>query len=589
MPLRGAVVRALHPNAVPWAVVPALRAALAVAAVAVAGALAGGLVEVGLMYFGASCAAVFVTAGVYQVRLLTALGQFLGAATGLSLGCLAPHTFVSEVALAVLVGLVAGAVGTVGPVLTVGAVMAAIGLAYGQFAGVDLPWWQQAGWLLLGTAVVAGVAVAPWLVRRDHYQRAAVAAIVDAAASVLDADRADAEGARHARGDLAGASAQARAALRDHRLRSGLSRRPGLRRRQQGLAAAERLALAVASAHAGRDVVPRATADAVHVAAGALRAGREVPDDDGLAGPAPLLDALHDLAHPDGVTPDWPSASLRWRSGVRAATSRPAVTAGLRLALCLGIATAVTAAWHDQTHSYWLPLTVATVVRPEYASVFVRSVNRAAGTLAGAVVAATVLVVLPSGLPTAVLAAAAIGLAVAASPRSYALSVLGITCSALLSASIGTRDPVFPAVRLLDTLAGTAIALVFGYLLWPGRRGVPETVRIAEATRAAGLYLDQALLPAARRADWALVRDRAYRLAHTSRAAAYSSLADPPPTSTRAAAVLPVALALESLVDEITRVETVGARDGGAEKGAEIAVLRGRLAEIDAAFAAATA
>lgn len=575
-----AMVRALRPSDAPWALVPATRAALAVAVVALLGVLTDRWVEVGLMYFGAACAAVFVTAGVYRTRILTVTGQAVGAGVGLALGVLSAGSAVTEVTMAVLVGIVAGAIGCIGPVFTTTCVMAAIGLGFGQFGGVDLTWWQQAAWYFLGAAVVGLVSIAPWVVRRDHYQRAAVADIVDAAADLLAvSDSPDADGARRR---LAASSAAGRAGLRDHRLRSGLARRPAPRRREQELAAAEALARVSAGAHAGRRAVPDETVAAVRRAGAALRDGRPVDPPVGLPGPDRVVEALADLADPGHVVPEWPSWSQRLRAGVRAGTCTPALVSGLRVALCLAIATAVTAAWHDEPHSYWLPLTVAVIVRPGYASVFGRTVNRIAGTLAGALVATVVLLVLPAGWPTAFAAAASIGFAVAAVPRLYAFSVVGVTCSALLSAGIGSSDPVFPLLRLVDTVAGAVIALVFGYLLWPGRRLLPETLRLAAAARAADRYLAQAVLPPDRRTDWVTARDEAFGLAHASRAAAYEALIDPPPTSTEAAAALPQTLALESVVDDITRVAV--ARDHGeTPSSAQVGALRDRIAATQAA------
>lgn len=81
-------------------------------------------------------------------------------------------------------------------------------------------------------------------------------------------------------------------------------------------------------------------------------------------------------------------------------------------------------------------------LRPEYSSVFVRTINREAGTNIGATFAALVLLFLPSSWTVAI-AALAIGFAVLSAPKLYALSVIAITASALLSGSIANPDPVF--------------------------------------------------------------------------------------------------------------------------------------------------
>ncbi|HCS57607.1 MAG TPA: hypothetical protein DIW80_10625 [Gordonia polyisoprenivorans] len=147
-----------------------------------------------------------------------------------------------------------------------------------------------------------------------------------------------------------------------------------------------------------------------------------------------------------------------------------AVHNSARTALCLGVATAITVAAHAPQHGFWLPLTVAVIVRPEYGSVVGRTVNRVAGTLIGAAVAAAVVAIWPSGIVVAVAASVGLAFAVLTGPKLYGLRVVGITLSALLSASVGAPDVLGPEIRLLDTLAGAVIAVVFGYLIWAGSK-----------------------------------------------------------------------------------------------------------------------
>jgi uncharacterized membrane protein YccC len=224
------------------------------------------------------------------------------------------------------------------------------------------------------------------------------------------------------------------------------------------------------------------------------------------------------------------------------------------MSVCLGLATAATVALHGQSHSFWLPLTVAVIIRPEYASIFVRTVNRLCGSLIGAAVAALVLAVISSGAWVAVAAAIALAFAVLTSPKLYAFSVIGITASALLSSCIGSSDEVLPMLRVLDTLLGAAIALVVGYLLWPRARRLSESGRLQSAIDAADVYLADAgngSSPALQRS-----RDDAYRLAHRVRQNTERALSELPPVNQVAAKQLPRALELERLVDSITRVVT---------------------------------
>jgi len=78
----------------------------------------------------------------------------------------------------------------------------------------------------------------------------------------------------------------------------------------------------------------------------------------------------------------------------------------VRLMICIGVAGVVTEVLPLQ-RSYWVPLTVALVLKPDYGSVFGRAVQRGIGTIVGAV-AGAVLLVLVHGtwllIPFAVLA-----------------------------------------------------------------------------------------------------------------------------------------------------------------------------------------
>jgi uncharacterized membrane protein YccC len=278
-----------------------------------------------------------------------------------------------------------------------------------------------------------------------------------------------------------------------------------------------------------------------------------------------------------------PSLAGRLRAAARHGSSRVALLAGLRLAVCMGIATAVTCALHSESHSFWLPLTVAVAVRPEYASVYVRTVNRVAGTAAGAVLAAGAIAVLGSGWPVAIAAAISLGLAVVAAPKLYGLAVIGITCSTLLSSCIGVADPLNPAVRLLDTVVGCVIAIVFGYILWPGRTDGP--VSLAEPAAAVTAYLALAIRPASERSDWVAVRDRAYQLAHQSHRIAQAALLEPRPARTYAADALARAMTLEVLVDEVTAIANHVDFGAATPAAAELADLTGRIQAVVASTA----
>jgi Fusaric acid resistance protein-like len=541
------------------AIAAAVRAVGGAGVIAVAGAVAGDLQAVGLAYLGAACSVAFVTGGIYRNRLLALAAQGLGAVLGISAGAVLPGSPTWLVAAAVGLGVVSGLVGTISANAPAFGMMLSIGLAFGQFGGSSLPWWQQDLWYVAGTVVVAVATLSPWVFRRGVLERQAVAAVFFAAADVCAA--AGTTASRPARRALAGASAAARAA----------GGHPG----------AEMVAFAAASLYARGEPVPGVAVGAVRTAGSQVLAGEPITaridwctDDDADPG---LRDLANALASASAGPPTRPTRRLRSRW--RAAATPTALLNGARIGLCLGIATAITVAMHEPAHAFWLPLTVAVIVRPEYASVFVRTVNRVCGTVTGAALAGAILWAYPSGLAVAIAAAAALGFAVLMAPKLYGLSVIGVTASALLSGSIGHVDPVAPGLRLLDTVIGAVVAVVFGYLSWPGARRLPQSARLDAGIAAARAYLGEAVKPRGVRTEWHSRRDDAYQLAHQARASCQAALLEPPPVSSLAGAGLAAAIELEEVVDAITAVAT--SVDVGGDVTSQIDSIEERLSRLD--------
>lgn len=119
------------------------------------------------------------------------------------------------------------------------------------------------------------------------------------------------------------------------------------------------------------------------------------------------------------------------------------------------------------SRGYWIPLTVAIVVRPELGHVMVRAFEHAAGTLAGAAFGAGILTLVGTQWGAIPVAAALAGALPIAIRRNRIL--LGGTVSALvvvLIASLVGHGIEIAEARVVDTLIGCVIALIFGHLLW---------------------------------------------------------------------------------------------------------------------------
>ncbi|HEX3672463.1 MAG TPA: FUSC family protein [Candidatus Cybelea sp.] len=117
---------------------------------------------------------------------------------------------------------------------------------------------------------------------------------------------------------------------------------------------------------------------------------------------------------------------------------------------------------------YWIPLTAAIVLKPDFQTTFLRGFARIGGTLVGAVIASLVMIV-ARGHPAIELGgiiAAAAAAYVTFNPN-YALFTVAITSFVVLVLGMrGLPGTTTVDARLLDTLAGGALAMV-GYLVFP--------------------------------------------------------------------------------------------------------------------------
>ncbi len=146
----------------------------------------------------------------------------------------------------------------------------------------------------------------------------------------------------------------------------------------------------------------------------------------------------------------------------------PALRHALRYGLALGLATLAYKVL-SVPHGYWLPLTVALVLRQDYATTLTRGVARFAGTLGGAALATLVVwLAHPSPNVLNVLAVGASWLCFSLLLANYAIFSLGVTLFVVFLITSSGSDPggVLSLERLLATLLGGVLALGVS-LLWP--------------------------------------------------------------------------------------------------------------------------
>jgi uncharacterized membrane protein YccC len=251
----------------------------------------------------------------------------------------------------------------------------------------------------------------------------------------------------------------------------------------------------------------------------------------------------------------------------------------VRLTACIVVAEVLSAVVSLQ-RSYWVPLTIAITMKPDFGSVFARAVQRAIGTAVGVVIGAAVLTWVPNGaplLPFLALFAAMLPLGL---DRNYGLfSIFMTPLILILIESLSGHPGELVRARLLDTLLGCGIVLVLGYAIWPDswRTRLPE--RFAAAIDEVARYLDEVVSGRADRSD---LRRRAYRLLSDLRTAFEQTLAEPPPASTVAAAWWPAVVALERVLDATTAL-AMSLRHGIPPPSQQDAkLLRYALAELSA-------
>ena len=156
-------------------------------------------------------------------------------------------------------------------------------------------------------------------------------------------------------------------------------------------------------------------------------------------------------------------ATLRANFSLESAACRHAV----RLSACVALGDAVGRGFHLD-RSYWIPMTIAIVLKPDFASTFSRGVLRLVGTFAGLVIATLLFHFLPDVLPLQIaLLAMFLFLLRWVGPANYGIFVAAVSgIVVVLIAITGIAPNSVMAVRGLNTLYGGLLALG-AYWVWP--------------------------------------------------------------------------------------------------------------------------
>ncbi|MFI6486957.1 FUSC family protein [Streptomyces sp. NPDC050564] len=588
------LVRNLQPEqaSVNWAAVA--RAAIALALPLAIGLAAGQPAYGALASMGALSGVIGDTADAYRLRILNIAVPQLFGAVGVTIGSLVfGHGWVA-VAAVTGVALVSGMISSIGAVASVSGLLLLLNCSIG--AGLPLPgeWWLAPLLMSGGGLLVLALALLAWPLRSGVPERAAVASTYRTVADLLAASGTDAYD------DLRVTVTQSLnqsydVVLARRAFRHGRS--PDFVRLLAQLNAVTPVVEAAPAAHQYGKPLPAEIPAAVRHLAEAVETGYTGPI--GLRLPTPSNETAravdHALRHAaDVVTARSPDAqpvddrlgrpaALRVRA-VRAARnvllSGASWRYGLRLALCIGLAQ-VLVSIIPVPRSYWVTLTITFVMKPDFGSVFSRALLRALGTVAGLVVAAAVLTVVPRGWWDVPVLLVLGPLIPAFTPRGYGYQTAAITpVILLLSDILNHQGTALLVPRLVDSLMGCAIALVAGYLLWPESWHTRVGERLADAVADTAGYVELAFGAGIDPASRARARRRLYRDLSAIRAEFQRALTEPPPIGPRAAAWSPLVVAVERMVDATTAAR-VRVKEGAPEpSAAEVAHVVLQLREL---------
>ncbi|MEU6577933.1 FUSC family protein [Streptomyces sp. NPDC046805] len=591
------LVRNLRPHPAPpvnWAAVA--RAVVALALPLAVGLGTGHLVYGALACLGALNGVIADTADAYRMRIIHIVIPQLVGAVGIVLGTLAYGRGWYAVGIVIVVALLSGMISTIGAVASVSGLLLLIYCIIGAGLPLPEPWWLPPVLMTGGGLLVLLLTLLGWPLRAGVPERVSVAGAYRAVANLLAAC-GDPDRYISLRFDVTRALYQAYDLLVSHRVRHHGHTRE-LTRLLAQLNALTPIVDAASAVHVtGRPLAPEVP-EAVRRMADAVGTGRtgtlELPSlPPPATGAARAVD--HALRHAAEVvtSPDVDPRGIDDRLGTQAALGIRTARAvrnvalcacswryGLRLAICIAIAQILVSVV-QVPRSYWVALTVAFVLKPDFGSVFSRALLRGLGTVVGLVLAAAVLEAVPIGWWDVLVIALLAPLVPVLAPRGYGYQTAAITPVMLLVIDILTHQGTALLLpRLLDSLMGCAIALVAGYLLWPESWYTRIGHRLADAVAHTATYVETAFGPDPDPVARDRMRHQLYRDLSTIRTEFQRALTEPPPTGRRAAAWWPVAVAVERIIDATTAAR-VRVRNGAPPPPqAEVRHLAGQLSEL---------
>ncbi len=602
------LVTAMRPRRapVPWGEM--LRAGVAICVPMAAGIASGERVLGLLIAIGGLLGIVVDNGGAYAARLRrVSSAAVFGGAVGITIGSLIHgRGWIAVVALV----LVAGTSALLSAVSDIGSVTGLQLLVYSSLGlgpiGALRPWWHTALGFVLGTVWALILTVPGWLLSPRAAERRSVAAVYHALAVEFRAVAAP--GFAEARRGATAAMDTAYDTLLTARSTAG-GRNEEMMRLVAMLNQANLVAEAATTLSLEGNRPPPAVAETLDAVADAIATGAASPAMPPVPGTSPGTVALRDSlvglacvlsrnwAPPTGQPAGKPP--LRDRLGALSDRLTSTLTRrfAVRLMACVGVAAVVSEVLPLQ-RSYWVVLTVAIVLKPDFGSVFARAVQRGLGTVIGAVLGAVIIVLVPYGpwllLPFGLLAV------LLPYGRSRNFGLMAVFLTPLVVVLIDLLAPGgwrLAEDRLVDTLLGCAIVLLIGYAPWPASWQAHLPGKFADAIREVSRYLQEALASApaerpeagsdgearpggpgpGRLPDRIALRRQARRALADLRAEFERTMSEPQAISRRATAWWPAVVGLDEVMDAVTATAVAISHGAPAPSPAAVRQLRSAL------------
>jgi uncharacterized membrane protein YccC len=505
--------------AVRW-IAPARVGVVTVAVVAVALAVSdvGNAIPLAL---GLIFAGIADPRGFFGLRLRALVLATLGMAVAAEAGLLVAGHALAHIAVAAMVALVCGYVGLAGPRAALAGVVSLVMFAI--YSGTPEPLgesFRTGGLVLLGGLIATLAILGPLFLRRMGGVRAdvaiayralgfavredpawqhrdtAAARLQSARASVADAGPEGATATWY--GDLLGAAERLRLVLLALQAERVDAAAAPISRLVPPVATLLLAAAAAIELEPRRGRLARACGD-VEVALATARRdlpGRLHPLLDAIAAEAARLDAALGPPYPLGRRAEFRLVRSVTREGLvrvwrRLDPDRVYARHGLRLAAAFAVATAITVVW-SMPHDYWFPMTVAWMMKPDYAATMPRLVSRVVGVVAGAVATGFLFAVTGGGGPVLVVAVTGLTALVftAFIVPNYAIASFAVTCFAV-ALLVGDGIPAMETVpEQIAAVLAAGVLVAIATRIRPTRLAGPIAAELARHARALARYAD---------------------------------------------------------------------------------------------------